>query len=66
MIFFVLCINSQPLSHVNNVYIDAQMMILMVNTNIIRVINHYVYILFFTPQRVEERRGEFCDTMCDL
>ena len=55
MIFSVLCVNSQPLSHVINVYIDAQMMILMVNANIIRVINHYVYILFFSPQRVEER-----------
>ena len=38
-----------------NVYIDVQMMILMVNANIIRVINHYVYILFFSLQRVEER-----------
>ena len=55
MIFSVLCIKSQPLSHVINVYIDAQLMILMVNANITRVINHYVYILFFSPQRVEER-----------
>ena len=55
MIYYVLCINSQPLSDVINVYIDAQLMILMVNANIIRVINHYVYILFFSPQRVEER-----------
>ena len=28
MIYTVLCINSQPLSHVINVYIEAQMMIL--------------------------------------
>ena len=61
MIFSVLCINSQPLSHVINVYIDAQMMILMVNANIIRVINHYVYILFFSPQRVEENFVIPCD-----
>ena len=54
MTFSVLYINSQPLSHVINVYNDAQMMILMANANI-RVINHYVYILFFSPQRVEER-----------
>ena len=52
---YVLSINSQPLSDVINVYIDAQLMILMVNANIIRVINHYVYILFFSSQRVEER-----------
>ena len=38
-----------------NVYIDSQLLILMVNGNIIRVINHYVYILFFSSQRVEER-----------
>ena len=55
-----------PSSDVINVYINAQLMILMVNANIIRVINHYVYILFFSPQRVEERLGAFCETMCDL
>ena len=55
MIYSVLCINSQPISDVINVYIDAQLMILMVNANIIRVINHYVYSLFFSPQSVEER-----------
>ena len=55
MIFSVLCINSQPLFHDINVYIDAQLMVFMVNANIIRVINHYVYILFSSSQRVEER-----------
>ena len=55
MIYFMLQINSQPLSHVINVYNEAQMMIVMSYGNIIRVINHYVYIPFFSPQRVEER-----------
>ena len=52
MIYYALCINLHLMSLMD---IDAQLMILMVSANIIRVINHYVYTLFFSPQRVEER-----------
>ena len=34
MIYYMLCINNQPLCHVINVYINAQMIILMININI--------------------------------
>ena len=34
MIYDMLCINSKPLCHVINVYINSQMIILMINANI--------------------------------
>ena len=63
MIFSLICINSQPISHVINVYYETQMMILKWTEYNIRVINYYFYILFFSPQRVEERWRESCVTM---
>ena len=34
MIYYMFCINSQPLCHVINVYINAQMIIFMIIVNI--------------------------------
>ena len=49
MIYSVLCINGQPSSDVINVYIDAQLMILMVNANIIGLsINMFIFFLLST------------------
>ena len=55
MIYYVLCINGQPLSDVIDVRVDAQLMILMADAGMVKVISHYVWVLFFSPQRVEER-----------
>ena len=69
MIYYVLCINSQPLSDVINVYIDAQLMISIANANILRVINHYVYILFLLSTELKRDDVPFvkpcviCETM---
>ena len=41
MIFSLICINSQPISHVINVYNETQMMILKWIEYNIRVINYY-------------------------
>ena len=66
MIFSLICINSQPISHVINVYYQTHVIILKSTEYKIRVINYYFYILFFSPQRVEERWRESCVTMhCD-
>ena len=63
MIFSLICINSQPISHVINVYYETQMMILKWIKYNIRVINYYFYIPFFSPQGADERWRESCVTM---
>ena len=41
MIYYMLCINSQPLCHVINVYINAQMIILMINAILMQYLWDY-------------------------
>ena len=60
MIFSLICVNSQPISHAINVYYGTKMMILKCTEYNIRVINYYFYILFFSPQRVEKRWRVLC------
>ena len=54
MIFSLICINSQPISNVINVYYETHMMILKWTEYNIRVINYYFYFLFISPQKVGE------------
>ena len=59
MIYYMLCINRQPSSNVIDVYINAQMIILMINAIFLGLlsidifdISHYAYGYYFSPQRV--------------
>ena len=57
MIYDMLCINSKPLCHVINVYINAQMIMLMINVNINAIFWDYyplcLYLLLLSTESLE-------------
>ena len=60
------CINSQPLCHITNVYINAQMIMLMINVNINAIILELLPILLMVITFLHREfgvEGDGCTTM---
>ena len=66
MIYYMFCINSQPLCHVINVYINAQMIILMSNVNINAIFLELLSIMLIIITSIHREFGveeDGCTTM---
>ena len=66
MIYYMLCINSQPLCHVINVHINTQMIILMINVNINAIFLELLSIMLIVITSLHREfgvEGDGCATM---